>query len=159
MYSEEHNGTSFQVFLPIVELPAETSNSSVEQLPHGSETILFVDDEKLLLEIGKELLESLGYRVETRASSIDALEAFRVQQGKYDLIISDMTMPKMGGEHLAMEIKKIQPNVPIILCTGFSTRLNAENLLKTGVSKVLMKPVTMNELAVSVRRALDMASS
>ena len=70
-----------------------------------------------------------------------------------------MTMPNMGGEHLAMEIKKIQPDVPIILCTGFSTRLNAENLLKIGVAKVLMKPVTMNELAVSVRRALDMASS
>jgi DNA-binding NtrC family response regulator len=70
-----------------------------------------------------------------------------------------MTMPKMGGEHLAMEIKKIQPNVPIILCTGFSTRLNAENLFKIGVAKVLMKPVTMNELAVSVRHALDMASS
>jgi DNA-binding NtrC family response regulator len=81
------------------------------------------------------------------------------EASKEGLIISGMTMPNMGGEHLAMEIKKIQPNVPIILCTGFSTRLNAENLLKTGVAKVLMKPVTMNELAVSVRRALDMASS
>jgi len=159
VYSEQNRGSSFQVFLPMVELTSDTTAASVEQLPHGSETILFVDDEQLLLEIGKELLESLGYRVETRASSIDALEAFRIQQGKYDLVISDMTMPNMGGEHLAMEIKKIQPNVPIILCTGFSTRLNAENLLKTGVAKVLMKPVTMNELAVSVRRALDMASS
>ncbi|MBU1231987.1 MAG: cache domain-containing protein [Proteobacteria bacterium] len=154
-YSEPGNGTSFQIFLPIIETEPEKNDNSVEQLPHGIETILFVDDEKLLLEIGKELLESLGYRVETRASSIDALEAFRVQPAKYDLIVSDITMPKMTGEYLAMEIKKIAPDVPIILCTGFSTRLNSEKLIKIGVAKVLMKPLTMSELAVNVRLALD----
>ncbi|MBU1140450.1 MAG: PAS domain S-box protein, partial [Proteobacteria bacterium] len=155
-YSEPGNGTSFQVFLPIIiESEPEETDTSVEQLPHGIETILFVDDEKLLLEIGKKLLESLGYRVETRASSIDALEAFRVQPAKYDLIVSDITMPKMTGEYLAVEIKKIAPDVPIILCTGFSTRLNSEKLIKIGVAKVLMKPLTMSELAVNVRLALD----
>jgi CheY-like chemotaxis protein len=155
VYSELNNGTSFQVFLPIAVSNPEKAANSVEQLPHGTETILFVDDEKLLLETGKELLESLGYRVETRASSIDALEAFRAQPDKYDLIVSDMTMPKITGEHLAVEIKKIQPNVPIILCTGFSKRLNSEKMIKIGVAKVLMKPVTINELAVNVRLALD----
>lgn len=154
-YSEPGNGTSFQIFLPIIESEAEKADNSVEQLPHGIETILFVDDEKLLLEIGKELLQSLGYRVETRASSIDALEAFRSQPAKYDLIVSDITMPKMTGDYLAAEIKKINPDVPIILCTGFSTRLNSEKLIKIGVEKVLMKPLTMNELAVNVRLALD----
>lgn len=155
VYSEPGNGTSFQIFLPVIETEPEERDNSVEQLPHGIKTILFVDDEKLLLEIGKELLESLGYRVETRASSIDALEAFRVQPAKYDLIVSDITMPKMTGEYLAVEIKKIAPDIPIILCTGFSTRLNSEKLIKVGVTKVLMKPLTMNELAVNVRLALD----
>lgn len=155
VYSEQSRGTSFQIFLPLVESKPEETDYSAEQLPHGTETILFVDDEKLLLEIGKELLESLGYRVETRASSIDALEAFRVQPAKYDLVVSDMTMPKMSGEQLAVEIKAIKPNSPIILCTGFSTRLNSEKLMKIGIAKVLMKPVTMNELAVNVRLALD----
>lgn len=157
VYSEPNRGTSFQIFLPVAESKVKKIDCSVEQLPHGSETILFVDDEKLLLEIGKELLESLGYRVETRASSIDALEAFRVQPAKYDLIVSDMTMPKMAGDHLAAEIRKIRPDLPIILCTGFSTRLNSEKLLKIGVAKVLMKPMTINELAVNVRLALDRA--
>ena len=155
VYSEQGRGTSFQIFLPITKSRTERTDNSVGQLPHGNETILFVDDEKLLLEIGKELLESLGYRVETRASSIDALEAFRVQPAKYDLIVSDMTMPKITGELLAVEIKKIKPDVPIILCTGYSTRLNSEKLIKIGIAKVLMKPVTFNELAVNVREALD----
>ena len=155
VYSEQNRGTSFQIFLPIVESRPEETDYSSEQLPHGTETILFVDDEKLILETGKELLESLGYRVETRASSIDAFEAFRVDPAKYDLVVSDMTMPKMCGEQLAVKIKGIKPNAPIILCTGFSTRLNSQKLIKIGVAKVLMKPVTINELAVNVRLALD----
>ena len=155
VYSESNVGTSFQIFLPIVDLKAQKIDVLDEQLPCGSETILFIDDEKLLLEIGKELLETIGYKVETRASSIDALEAFRVRPAKYDLIISDMTMPKMTGDQLAIEIKKIEPKVPIILYTGFSTRINSEKLKKIGIAKVLMKPVTIKELAVNVRHALD----
>jgi DNA-binding NtrC family response regulator len=78
-----------------------------------------------------------------------------MQPAKYDLIVSDMTMPKMSGELLAVEIKKIKPNAPIILCTGFSTILNSEKLMKIGIAKVLMKPMIMNDLAVNVRLALD----
>ncbi len=155
VYSEPGRGTSFQVFLPVTESGPEKTDNSVSEFPHGTETILFVDDEKLLLEIGKELLESLGYQVDTRACSIDALEAFRGQPAKYDLIVSDMTMPKMTGECLAVEIKKIEPDVPILLCTGFSTKVNSAQLVKIGIEKILMKPVTMNELAVNVRLALD----
>lgn len=154
VYSEQNRGTSFQVLLPKVILNPQINDHSLDQLPRGTETILFVDDEKLLLEIGKELLENLGYRVETRASSIDALAAFKVHPAKYDLIVSDMTMPKMSGENLAIEIKKIRPSIPIILCTGFSTRLNSEQLQLMGVVKILMKPVTMRDLAVNVRSAL-----
>jgi PAS domain S-box-containing protein len=154
VYSELDRGTSFQIFLPTVESKPEKADEIIGQLPRGTESILFVDDEKLLLEIGKELLEGLGYRVETRASSIDALEAFRVNPNKYDLIISDMTMPNITGENLAAEIRKIRKDVPIILCTGFSTRLNSEKLLNIDITKVLMKPVTLADLAINTRLAL-----
>lgn len=158
VYSELDKGTTFQVFLPKANSKHTESQIKEEQLPRGTETILFVDDEKLLLEIGKELLESLGYRVETRASSVDALEAFRAQPEKYNLIVSDMTMPNYTGEYLAMEARKISPEIPIILCTGYSTSLDSNRLDKLGISKILMKPVTIHELALDVRLALDRKS-
>ena len=159
VYSEPGVGTTFLVFLPLDETPPDHAAGSTEQPPRGNEHVLFVDDEKLLIEIGKELLEGLGYVVETRASSIDALEAFRIRPEKYDLIISDMTMPKITGDILAMEIHTIRPDIPVILCSGFSSRLDAENLKRAGVSKVLMKPVTLNDLAFAVRAVLDEAKN
>ena len=155
IYSELDVGTTFQIFFPVGELKPDNSIDSIQQLPCGDECILFVDDEILLIELGKELLEGLGYRVETRASSIDALEAFRAQPGKYDLLVSDMTMPKISGDQLALEIRKIRADIPVILCTGFSTRLNEERLLDIGIDKVLMKPVTLSDLANNVRLVLD----
>lgn len=155
VYSEMNQGTIFQILLPLEDYKETECEGGNDDLPRGNETILFVDDEKLLLEIGKEMLEGLGYQVETRASSIDTLAAFKAQPHKYDLVISDMTMPKFTGDSLAAELKKIAPELPIILCTGFSTRLNANKLLALGVGKVLMKPVTMKELATNIRLVLD----
>ncbi|MBU1234005.1 MAG: cache domain-containing protein, partial [Proteobacteria bacterium] len=155
VYSEVNKGSAFQVLLPLVESEADQSIEIEERLPRGTETILFVDDEKLLIDIGKELLKGLGYSVETRASSLDAYEAFRANPEKYDLVVSDMTMPKLTGEQLAMKIQEIDPDLPIILCTGFSSRLNTEELEKVGVKKILMKPITLMELAVAVRTVLD----
>ncbi len=108
-----------------------------------------------MLEIGKKLLQSLDYRVETRASAIDALEAFQMNPAKYDLIVSDVTMPKMTGERLAEEIKKRRLDIPIILCSGFSARVDADTLAQIGIDRVLMKPVTLSELAHTVREVLD----
>ena len=155
VYSELGVGTTFQIFLPLAEIAFDHSTIETGILPPGKECILFVDDEKLLIEIGKELLEGLGYLVETRASPIDAIEAFRMHPEKYDLIISDMTMPKMTGEKLAKEFKKIRPDIPIILCSGFSKWGSTNTLTVTGVNKVLMKPVTLSDLANTVREVLD----
>lgn len=155
VYSEVNKGSAFQVLLPLVESEADQSAQVEESFPQGTETILFVDDEKLLIDIGKELLKGLGYSVETRASSLDAYEAFRATPEKYDLIVSDVTMPKLTGEQLARKIQEIEPGLPIILCTGFSSRLNLEELKKIGVKKILMKPITLMELAVAVRTVLD----
>jgi two-component system, cell cycle sensor histidine kinase and response regulator CckA len=155
VYSELDKGTTFQIFLPVADAEAYHSIISEGPLPKGNETILYVDDEKFILDVGNELLTGLGYAVETRASSIDAYEAFRINPMKYDLVISDMTMPKLTGANLALKILEIRPDMPMILCTGFSTRLNADRLKKIGVKTILMKPVTLNELAVTVRRVLD----
>ncbi|MGB3221383.1 MAG: cache domain-containing protein [Desulforhopalus sp.] len=155
VYSELGKGTTFQIFLPLAEIKEQRSVKSEGDFPRGNETILYVDDEKLLIDIGKELLEGLGYTVETRASSIDAYEAFRANPGKYDLVVTDMTMPKLTGENLAIKIHELAPAVPVILCTGFSTRLNTERLKNIGIKQVLMKPVTLAELATAVRTALD----
>jgi two-component system cell cycle sensor histidine kinase/response regulator CckA len=155
VYSEPGTGSSFHLLFPLIENMAEKTIETSGSLPMGNEQILFVDDEKFLIDIGKEALEDLGYQVETRISSYDALEAFRNQPDKYDLIITDMTMPKMTGTKLAEEIKKIRPGIPIILCTGYSKGITTENATKMGINSILMKPLTLHELANTVRRVLE----
>jgi DNA-binding NtrC family response regulator len=134
---------------------AEKKTEAPNSLQGGTEQILFVDDEESLVEIGKEMLERLGYKVESRVSAYDALAAFRAQPDKYDLIITDMTMPKMTGETLAAKIKKIRPEIPIIICTGYSSRVTHENSSIMGIRSILMKPLTLSDLAKTVRKVLD----
>ncbi len=155
VYSEVGVGTAFHVFLPATDTASKTVAKEAEQLPRGNECILLVDDEKALIDLGRDLLERLGYRVETRASSIDAIEAFRSNSQKYNLVISDMTMPKMTGDEMARQMKAIRPDIPIILCSGFSDRINAQTMKAIGISTVLMKPVLYADLAHTVRQVLD----
>ncbi|MEZ4527435.1 MAG: PAS domain S-box protein [Desulfobacterales bacterium] len=155
VYSEVGGGTTFHVFLPAADTAAETAAGQAEPLPSGSESILFVDDEKTIIDLVRDLLERLGYRVETRASSIDAIEAFRAEPQKYDLVISDVNMPKMTGHEMARQIKVIRPDIPIILCSGFSDRIHAQTTEAVGISAVLMKPVIYADLAYTVRQVLE----
>ena len=155
VYSEAGIGTTFNVLLPVVDTESIIEINAGETLPTGNETILLVDDEKALIDLGRDLLERLGYRVETRASSIDAIEAFKVNPQKYDLIISDVTMPKMTGDEMAQQIKAVRPEIPIILCSGFSNRINELSMETLGVNAILMKPIIYSELAHTVRRVLD----
>ena len=136
VYSEVGIGTTFNVFLPTADASVGTTKEGTEQLPTGNGRILFVDDEKSLLEIGHNLLERLGYQVETRASSIDAFEAFRADPNKYDLVISDMIMPEMTGDQMARQIRVIRSDIPIILCSGFSERINTHTIEALGISAV-----------------------
>jgi CheY-like chemotaxis protein len=153
--SEVGFGTTFNLLFPVAESEAVIETSEKDLLPTGNETILLVDDEKALIDLGRDLLERLGYRVETRASSIDAIEAFKVNPQKYDLILSDITMPKMTGDELARHIKTIQPDIPIILCSGFSNRIDELTLETLGVNAILMKPIIYSELAYTIRQVLD----
>lgn len=155
LYSEVNVGTTFQVFFPIEESGLEPGLETISNMPRGNENILLVDDEILLLNLGREFLEGLGYSVQTRASSSDALEAFRARPDSYDLIVTDLTMPHMTGDILAKEVKALRPGVPIIIYTGYSTKVNEDKFKDIGINAVLMKPVTFQEMAYAVRKALD----
>jgi DNA-binding NtrC family response regulator len=101
------------------------------------------------------MLERLGYKVTTRAGSLDALTVFQADPLKFDMIITDMTMPNMTGDQLACEIIKIRPEIPIILCTGFSEYMNNEKAKSMGIRKFVLKPVSMEEIATAIRDVLD----
>ncbi|MBW2062669.1 MAG: response regulator, partial [Deltaproteobacteria bacterium] len=118
------------------------------------ERVLFVDDEEALVDTGTQLLERLGYKVTAKTSSLEALEVFKAEPEGFDLVITDQTMPQMTGEKLAQELLSIRPDIPVILCTGFSERLTAEKIKEMGVRALIMKPVVINQLARIIRQVL-----
>jgi len=122
VYSENGKGTAFHVYLPLVKDAKDnkTAYNSRKIHPRGRESILLVDDEKAIVRLEQTMLEGLGYQITARTSSPDALGAFKDNPSKFDLVISDRGMPNMTGEQLAKEIFSIRPEIPIILCTGFS---------------------------------------
>jgi len=156
VYSEVGQGTSFHVFLPgMLEGYGAAESALTPALRGGNERILLVDDEKNLADIEKQILDLLGYDVEVRTSAVEALEAFRSNPEKYDLVITDLTMPQMTGMKLARQMVQIRPGFPIILCTGFSDQIDANQMLSAGIQAFLLKPLVANELAEAVRKTLD----
>jgi CheY-like chemotaxis protein len=154
--SEPGRGATFSVYLPGVEEEEQKIRAErPASLPRGNERILFVDDEEVLTQVGKDILESLGYEVSARTSSREALELFKAKPGYFDLVITDMNMPNMTGEQFARELMKIRPGMPIILCTGFSHVMSEENARRMGIRAYVMKPVVLMDLAETVRRVLD----
>ena len=155
-------GTIFHVYFPERAQDASTEERSQPVTPDtypGHETILFVDDEPALVEISQEILTTLGYQVDTTTSSLEAIERFKESPERYDLIISDLTMPKMTGEVLAREAMRIRPDIPIILFTGYSDIMSRERFVAAGIKDCLMKPLTRKDLAQSIRRVLDEAQA
>ena len=118
-------------------------------------SILLVDDEETILNMERKMLEPLGYRVTTRSRSTEALELFRKSHDDFDLVITDKTMPDMTGETLAAELKKIDGDIPVILCTGFSTPASQVSKEIPGVDRFLMKPVVKSDLLTTIRSVLD----
>jgi CheY-like chemotaxis protein len=121
----------------------------------GSERILFVDDEKMLVDIGQQVLHRLGYDVVSRTSPIEALELFKAKPDHFDLVITDQTMPGMTGDALAKELMSIRPDIPVIICTGYSQAIDHERAKQRGIKAFVMKPILINEIAAAVRKVLD----
>ena len=154
VYSEPGEGSIFNVYLPAIESSFEQKAREEKPVPTGTERILFVDDEQALVNMGKQLLESLGYKVTTRTGSIEALELFKVQPDKFDLVITDLTMPNVTGDELAQKLMAIRPDIPVILCTGFSTKMTAEKTKKMGIRAFVLKPVIKQDIAETIRNVL-----
>jgi PAS domain S-box-containing protein len=153
--SKPGQGTTITVYLPLAAPFREAAPGAEPEVVGGTERILFVDDEAMLADIAGRVLRSLGYRVTTRTSSVEALELFRARHGDFDLVITDMTMPNMTGADLAREMLAIRPGLPVILCTGYSEIMTAEQARQVGIRGYVMKPLTRREIAKAVRSALD----
>jgi CheY-like chemotaxis protein/two-component sensor histidine kinase len=154
VYSEPQRGTTFKVFFPILESDAVADVQPVELPVGGAESILFVDDEPTLLEIGSELLKRLGYVVTTCGDGHTALQTFRSRPDEFDLVITDMTMPGLTGDKLAQALVQVRADLPVILCTGFGRAVMGRKVRHPGVSAYLMKPFVLRDLAKTIRQVL-----
>ena len=154
-----NKGTKIDVYLPIVPTQVLEPVNDQKAIPTGKESVLFVDDEETIVRLGKELLTQLGYTVEVHTSSIEALRIFRQDPHRFDLVITDQTMPGLTGEALSRELLRIRPDLPIILCTGFSHVISAERAKALGIQGYLMKPLAIRDLVPIIRHVLDKTSS
>ncbi|HLZ20345.1 MAG TPA: response regulator, partial [Smithellaceae bacterium] len=149
-------GTTFTVYLPCASSAAGDEENHQQNMDlRGQERILFVDDEELIVKMAKIFFESLGYSITAVTGSSEALQLFQDHPGGFDLVITDMTMPRMTGAELSSAILKIRPELPIILCTGYSNAINAETARKLNIRALLMKPVSLNEMGLVARKVLD----
>ncbi len=149
-------GTIFQVYLPLIEdVDPDVEFESTDGAIKGEERILLVDDEEQIVAMEQQMLENLGYRVTARTDSAEALKVFAEHPQNFDLVITDMTMPHMTGDQLAQKMLDIEPNIPVILCTGFNQGITEEKALAMGIQKFVMKPVVKKELATTIRTVLD----
>ncbi len=155
--SDTGQGTSFEVFFPLA-APSAGEEEPVEDRadsPRGHERILLVDDEDVLVNLGKEMLEMLGYRVATATSGEQALALFTRHPDRYDLIVTDQTMPGVTGDSLAEQINRLKPDLPVIICTGHSAVLSKPRVDSLGIRAVLLKPVDFSDLARTIRTIFD----
>ncbi len=157
--SNDTGGTTFDVYLP--EIDADLIDEQVpdsEEMITGSGNILVVDDEPVLINLMTQMLERLGYKVASSTSSPEGLQLFKDNPDQYDLVITDMTMPKMTGDTLAKEILAVRKNTPVILCTGYNEHISKEGAKAAGIVEFLMKPVDMKKLSVLVHKVLQQYS-
>ncbi len=156
VYSEVNKGTRFHVFLPLLEAKSiQDEKKDQEIIPTGTESILYVDDEKILILAGKNILEDLGYSVSGLSCSEEALALFKKDKYAFDLVVTDKTMPKMTGFALAEELIKIRSDIPIILSTGHTDERDLARARYIGIKTIIPKPIELKTLATTIRNILD----
>ena len=159
VYSEPGRGTVFHVVLPRVQDAPVYQHAVAQSMPQGSESVLLVDDEELLLDVGVQTLRSLGYRVTAMRSPLEAFEFFKKDPAGVDIVITDQTMPQLTGYELAQRLMQVRPDIPIILCTGYSDTVTEEQALGLGIKAYIIKPLSRLIFSETVRRVLDKKST
>ena len=156
VYSKPGQGSEFKAYFPVEKnVPKKHKPKDKGPVRGGTERILLVDDEEAIAALVKQMLERMGYQVTSCNSSIDALETFHTNPDKFDLVITDATMPGMTGNQLSKKITRIRPDIPVLLCTGFSEHMSDENAISMGIKGFLLKPVEINDLALKIHEVLD----
>jgi len=153
--SQVGKGTTFTILFPVIDEAPEITTKQTGEIPHGTETILFVDDEEVITNMMQQILERLGYRVEAKLNPKEALDLFQSKPDSFDIVITDMTMPQMTGAKFAEKLKEIRSDIPIILSTGHSSLIDEDKAKQSGISGYVMKPVSMSKIAKAIREALD----
>jgi DNA-binding NtrC family response regulator len=148
-------GTTFTLYLPQVRETEKSATPTVKPIPHGAGRLLLVDDEATLARMGQALLERHGYEVISCTRSQEALATFRAEPHRFDLVITDQTMPHMTGERLSQELRRVRPDIPIILCTGFSYIMHAEKAQAMGIDAFLMKPLVARDWVSTIQQVLE----
>ncbi len=159
--SEVGVGTRFHLYFPVANhiMIDKKPDNNIEKSLSGSETILFIDDEIQLGTLAKEMLEDYGYSVTIMNDSIQAYETFKLNPESFDIIITDQTMPQLTGVQLAKKVNSIRPDIPIILCTGYSSIVTEQDAIKAGVNRYLLKPFTAEKIALEIRSVFDLSPS
>jgi len=156
VYSEPGKGTTFQIYLPVCAAASSVSSPTLPpMLIRGQgEHIMVVDDEAIVVSVAEEILQRLGYRISTFTDSLAALQAFQNSASDFDLVLTDLTMPKMKGTAMAAEMRMLRPGLPIVLCTGFGGAIDRGELTRLELFGPLLKPFTLEALAAAVAEAL-----
>ena len=148
-------GTTFDIFLPKIENVSLDKPQTSEPVSREKEVILLVDDEEMMVDVTRQILERLGFAVVAKTSSLDALETFQERPDAFDLVITDQVMPNMTGTQLAQKLLSIRPDIPVILCSGFPENVSLEEVESIGIKTFMPKPIAREEIAKIVRAVLD----
>jgi two-component system cell cycle sensor histidine kinase/response regulator CckA len=155
VYSEEGEGTTFNIYLPASEKEVVKEKKSQEEVLKGAETTLLVDDEDMIIEVGQGVIKKLGYKVLTAKSGKEAIEIYKKNHDRIDLVILDMIMPEMGGGETYDKLKEINPDIKVLLSSGYSIDGQATEILERGCNGFIQKPFNMADLSKKIREILD----
>ncbi len=153
--SELGEGTTFSIYLPAPKKEVEKEREVPAKISPGKETVLLVDDEDMIIEIGKEMLSKMDYKVFTTRNGAEAVKTFTENKDIIDLVILDMIMPDMGGGETYDRMKEINPDVKVLLSSGYSINGEAASILERGCDGFIQKPFSMNDLSSKIRVILD----
>ena len=155
VYSVKGEGSTFIIYLPAFEKEIVKEEKIPEKILKGTETVLLVDDEDIILDVGEGILKTLGYKVLIARSGKEAIELYKKNKDKIDMVILDMIMPQMGGGETYDRMKEIDPNIKVLLSSGYSINGQATEILKRGCDGFIQKPFTMKDLSKAIREVLD----